>query len=113
MDGYAGLFSLATAVYGHAAGTQVRVTVSGPNPSRLVLDFSNDRRVLTDARVLLCGHVGALELVELGYTGPLARRPRLSLRKGAQPLRLQGTFEVEPAGLEPATSWVRSRRSPS
>ena len=107
MDGYAGLFSLATAVHGHAAGTQVRVTVSGPNPSRLVLDFSNDRRVLTDARVLLCGHVGALELVELGYTGPLARRPRLGAYERAR------ICEMEPAGLEPATSWVRSRRSPS
>ena len=34
--------------------------------------------MLTDARVLLCGHIGALELVELGYTGPLAMRPRLA-----------------------------------
>ena len=76
MDGYAGLFSLATAVQGHPAGTLVQVTVSVPNPSRLVLGLDH-HQVLTDARVLLCGHVGARELLELGYTGPLARRPRL------------------------------------
>ena len=35
-------------------------------------------QVLTDACVLLCGHTGALKLLELGYTGPLARRPRLA-----------------------------------
>ena len=28
--------------------------------------------------VLLCGHIGALQLLELGYTGPLAKRPRLA-----------------------------------
>jgi hypothetical protein len=83
VDGHAGLFSLATAVQGHPAGTLVQVTVSVPDPSRLVLDFSH-HQVLTDARVLLCGHIGALELLELGYTGPLARRPRLAAREGAR-----------------------------
>ena len=56
----------------------MEVTVSVPNPSRLVLDFSNHQQVLTDACVLLCGHIGALQLLELGYTGPLAKRPRLA-----------------------------------
>ena len=35
-------------------------------------------RVVTDACVPLCGHIGALKLIELGYTGPLIRRPRLA-----------------------------------
>jgi hypothetical protein len=83
VDGYPGLFSLAAAVDGHPAGTLVQVTVSVPNPSRLVLDFSN-HQVLTDACVLLCGHIGALALLELGYTGPLARRPRLAACEGAR-----------------------------
>jgi hypothetical protein len=78
VDGYAGLFSLAAPVERHPAGTLVEVTVSVPNPSRLVLDFSNHQQVLTDACVLLCGHIGALQLLELGYTGPLAKRPRLA-----------------------------------
>jgi hypothetical protein len=77
VDGYAGDFSLATPVETHPAGTLVQVTVSALHPSRLVLDFS-DHQVLTDACVLLCGHIGALELLELGYTGPLVRRPRLA-----------------------------------
>ena len=78
LDDYAGHFSLATAVEAHPAETLVQVTVSALHPSRLVLDFSEHQQVLTDARVLLCGHIGALELVELGYTGPLAMRPRLA-----------------------------------
>ena len=78
MDGYAGDFSLVTPVEGHPAGTLVQVTVSPLHPSRLMLDFSDDHQVLTDACVLLCGHVGALELLERGYSGPLAMRPRLA-----------------------------------
>jgi hypothetical protein len=38
----------------------------------LVLDFSDHQQVLTDACVLLCGHTGALKLLELGY---IARSP--------------------------------------
>jgi hypothetical protein len=95
VDGYAGAFSLVTTVEGHPAGTLVQVTVSPLHPSRLVLDFSDDHQVLTDACVLLCGHIGALELLELGYTGPLIKRPRLaayarskgSRRAGATRLR--------------------------
>lgn len=83
VDGYAGLFPLATPVEGHPAGTLVQVTVSVPNSSRLILDFRN-RQVLTDACALLCGHVGALELLEVGYTGPLVRRPRLAACEGAR-----------------------------
>jgi hypothetical protein len=83
LDGYAGLFSLATHVKGHPAGTLVRVAVSGPNPSQLVLDFSR-HQVLTDARVLLCGSIGSLVLRDLGYTGPLARRPRLKAYERAR-----------------------------
>ena len=78
MGGYAGDFSLATPVERHPAGTMVHVAVSAGHPSRVVLDFSDQHEVLTDAAVLLCGHVGALELLKLGYTGPLARRPRLA-----------------------------------
>jgi hypothetical protein len=85
LDGYAGDFSLATPVEGHPAGTLVHVTVSVLHPSGLVLDFSNNHQVLTDACVLLCGHIGALELLELGYTGPLARRPRMAACEGARP----------------------------
>jgi hypothetical protein len=69
VDGHAGEFSLATPVEGHPAGTLVQVTVSAAHPTRLALNFSG---------ALLCGHVGALELLELGYTGPLVRRPRLA-----------------------------------
>lgn len=78
MDGHAGEFSLATPVEGHPAGTLVQVTVSAAHPSRLALNFSDHHPVLTNACALLCGHVGALELLELGYTGPLVRRPRLA-----------------------------------
>jgi hypothetical protein len=74
----AGLFLLATSVEGHAAGTLVHVTVSVGNPSQLVLDFSG-RQVLTDARVLLCGSVGSLVLLQRGYTGPLVTRPQLEV----------------------------------
>jgi hypothetical protein len=78
MDGHAGDFSLVTSVEGHPAGTLVQVTVLAAHPSRLLLDFGDDHPVLTNAHVLLCGHMGALELLELGYTGPLVRRPRLA-----------------------------------
>jgi hypothetical protein len=44
--------------------------VDGQTPTTL--------EVLTDACVLLSGHIGALQLLELGYTGPLAKRPRLA-----------------------------------
>ena len=77
MEGYAGDFSLAIPVEQHPSGTLVQVTVSALHPARLVLNFS-DHQVLTDACVLLCGHVGALKLLELGYTGPLVRRPGLT-----------------------------------
>ena len=78
-DGGAGLpFVLAGRVEEHAVGTLVHVTMCVPNHSRLVLDFGDDNRVVTDACVLLCGHVGALKLIELGYTGPFIRRPRLA-----------------------------------
>ena len=80
MDGYTGEFSLATPVEGHPAETVVQVTVAAPDPSRLMLDFSGNHRVLTDACVLLCGHIGALELLDRGYTGRLVRRPRLAAR---------------------------------
>jgi hypothetical protein len=77
VESYAGLFSLAIPVEGHRVGTLVQVTVSARHPSGLVLDFSDRHQVLADARVLLCGHIGARVLLELGYTGPLARRPRV------------------------------------
>ena len=83
-DGYAGLFALATPVEGNPAGTLVQVTVSVTNPSQLVLDLSC-RQVLTDARVLLCGSIGSLVLLDLGYTGPLVRRARLAAGEGARP----------------------------
>ena len=78
MDGHAGEFSLAPPVEGHPAGTLVQVTVSAAHPSRLALNFSDHHPLLTNACVLLCGHIGGLELLELGYTGPLIRRPRLA-----------------------------------
>ena len=84
MDGDAGAFCLATAVDGHAAGTLVHVTVSAAHPSQVMLNFSDRDQVRTDACVLLCGHTGALKLLELGYTGPLARRPRLAARSARQ-----------------------------
>ena len=83
LDGYAGQFSLATVVEAHPAGTLVQVTVSALHSSRLVLDFSDDHQVLADAYVLLCGSIGAVKLLELGYNGPLAERPRLA-REGAR-----------------------------
>ena len=78
MEGYAGDFSLATPVEGHPAGTLVHVTVSARHSSQLVLDFTERDHVVTDACVLLCGSIGAVRLLELGYTGPLAERPRLA-----------------------------------
>jgi hypothetical protein len=76
--GDAGFFSLAGRVERHAVGTLVHVSVCVPDNARLVLDFGDRDQVVTDACVLLCGHVGALRLIELGYTGPLIRRPRLA-----------------------------------
>jgi hypothetical protein len=78
VDGHAGEFSPATPVEGHSAGTLVQVTVSAAHPSRLALSFGDHHPVLTNACALLCGHVGALELLELGYTGLLVRRPPLA-----------------------------------
>ena len=78
MAGYAGDFSLAAAVDGHPAGTLAHVTVSAASPSRLMLEFSDHHQGQTDAYVLLCGHTGARALLGMGYTGPLARRPRLA-----------------------------------
>jgi hypothetical protein len=75
VPGYPREFLLAAPVAGHPAETLVQVTVSALDPSRLVLEFDDNKQVLTDARVLLCGHIGALELVGNGYTGPLVRRP--------------------------------------
>ena len=79
-----GAFPLATSVEGHAAGTLVQVTVATVHPSQLALDFS-DHEVMTDAAVLLCGHTGALKLLESGYTGPLAIRPRLAAPSAPKP----------------------------
>ena len=78
MEVDAGDFALATRVDGHPAGTLVHVTVSVRDPAQLVLDFSEQQQVLTDACVLLCGSVGVVRLLELGYTGPLAERPQLA-----------------------------------
>lgn len=72
------LLSLVAPVEGHAVGTLVHVTLCVPDHSRLVLEFDDHNHVVTDACVLLCGHVGALKLRELGYTGPFIRRPRLA-----------------------------------
>jgi hypothetical protein len=78
MDGHAGDFFLITPVEGQPAGTLVHVTASTAHHSRLVLDLRGNHEVLTDARVLLCGHIGAAKLLEQGYAGPLATRPRLA-----------------------------------
>ena len=43
-----------------------------------MLHFSNHEEVVTDACVLLCGSVGELILLDLGYTGPLVTRPLLA-----------------------------------
>jgi hypothetical protein len=75
---YAGEFPLAVPVEGQRTGALVFVSVSADQASQLLLKSSSGPQVLTDADVLLCGHVGALELRELGYTGPLTRRPRLA-----------------------------------
>jgi hypothetical protein len=92
LDGYAGDFSLATSVEAHPAATLVRVTVAPLQPSGLMLEFSDHQQVRTDARVLLCGHVGAEELLELGYTGPIAKRPRLAPRE-----RSKGSRRADPS----------------
>ena len=78
MDGHAGEFSLATPVEGHPAGTLVQVTVSAAHASRLTLNFGDHHPVLANGCAPSCGHVGAPELLELGYTGLLVRRPRLA-----------------------------------
>jgi hypothetical protein len=79
VGGYVGDFLLATSVEGHPVETLVHVSVPARHRSRLVLAFSDDQ-VEMDARVLLCGHIGAMKLQELGYTGPLPTRPRLTGR---------------------------------
>jgi hypothetical protein len=78
MDRYAGDFSLATSVEGHPSGTLAHVSVSARHPTRVTLDFSDRHPALTDATVLLSGDTGAVKLRELGYTGPLTKRPRLA-----------------------------------
>ena len=78
MHCYAGEFCLAASFEGHPAETPVGASVSALDRSRLVLHFSNHHEVLADACALLCGSVGELVLLELGYTGPLVRRPRLA-----------------------------------
>jgi hypothetical protein len=85
VDDYAEVFSLATPVEGHPAETLVHVTVSVPDPSQLLLAFNNKHQVMTDACGLLCGSVGTLVLRDLGYTGPLIKRPRLAAREDAGP----------------------------
>jgi hypothetical protein len=85
VDSYAGRFSLAIPVAGHGVGTMVRVTVSARHPSRLVLDFSEHDQVVADACVLLCGHVGAVALLKVGYTGPLVRRPAIAAWRARKP----------------------------
>ena len=97
MHGDAGDFCLAAGLEGQPPGTLVRVTISALDRSRLVLHFSNHHDVQTDACVLLCGSVGELVLLELGYTGPLVRRPRLAARERAG--RYGG---VVPAGADAA-----------
>ena len=81
VGGYAGDFLLVSPVEGHPVGTLVQVSVSALHPTRLLLDFSADHQVLTDACVLLCGHTGALRLLEAGYTGPYIGRPRMAARR--------------------------------
>ena len=48
----------------------VRVTVSAAHPSRLALNLSDHHPALTNACALLCGHVGAPELLELAALPP-------------------------------------------
>jgi hypothetical protein len=97
VEGYAGDFSLATPVGGHRAGTTVRVKSRQIDPSRLVLDFGDQDQVQVDACVLLCGHVGALGLLEVGYTGPLVRRPRPAPVRGSNASRGRcGSSTTEP-----------------
>ena len=86
MDGYAGSFELATRIETHLAGTLVHVSVSTADHARLVLDLA-DHEVLLDASVLLCGTIGARELLNHGYTGPLATRPRLAATERAKASR--------------------------
>ena len=107
MDGYKGEFSLATPVEGHSAETLVQVTVSGPDSSRLMLDFSGNHQVLTDACVLLCGHIGALELHSRGYTGRLVRRPRLAARYEE---RLPGELLRDGADAAPPNTEMMQRK---
>ncbi len=84
MHGFAGDFCLAAGLEGHPAGTLVPVSVSARDRSRLVLHFSDHHEVQADACVLLCGSVGELVLLELGYGGPLVRRPRLAAGERAR-----------------------------
>ena len=93
-DGYGGLFALLTPVEGNPPGTLVQVTVSVPNPAQVILHLSS-RQVLADARVLLCGSIGSLVLLDLGYTGPLVTRPPLAAcdrarHHGKRPARASG-----------------------
>jgi hypothetical protein len=87
VEGFAGDFPLATRVEGHPAETLVQVSVSEPDASRLVLEFGHGHEVLRDACCLLCGSIGTRVLLELGYTGPLVRRPRLAVGAGSQAFR--------------------------
>jgi hypothetical protein len=64
---------------------------------------------------LFLGFLGLRDRI-LGMEGGLltpedARIPRAS--QAANPLSERASASMELAGLEPATSWVRSRRSPS
>ena len=64
-----------------------------------MLHFSNHDEVVTDACVLLCGSVGELILLDLGYTGPLVKRPLLAARE-----RTPRHGDPVPAGADDARS---------
>jgi DNA-binding NarL/FixJ family response regulator len=89
-------------------GIEGACAIRAASPDTGVVIYSGDEADVERARSLGFAHVllkGAVAQ-ELIFAITAAGSPE---RKGP----LSGPFEVEPGGLEPPTSWVRSRRSPS
>jgi hypothetical protein len=78
-----------------------------PPPAPLIPAKPLDDAVSHAPRALRCAEIGP-------KTGPMIRRRRLSQPLANREIRAAAwVLRVELAGLEPAASWVRSRRSPA
>jgi hypothetical protein len=69
-----------------------------------VFGLPRRKQVRDSLRAIIAPRINGHEILPVGSVAPI----RCGNRKAA----IAGLLEMELAGLEPATSWVRSRRSP-